>query len=414
MNLGMKMFKQSRKRIVASIMAILTLLWITTLCVIYIASYVEVSKTNYEMLQEHASQYMLEKPLTNQVLKPPLPNPHFDNHKFKLSTFYSVALDHNQEIIEIKNDHREIYSNDNLQEIALKVINNHKDYGKINELIYYKMDKGDYLLISFMDNTLMQDSMNTLFRYTLIVGAITITILFFLALYLAKRIVDPLEISYQKQKQFISDAGHELKTPLCVINTNAELLEREIGSNQWLANIQYENERMSQLVIQLLELARSENPNLIMEHLDLSNLVNGDILTLESLAFEHGLTINPDIQDNIMFLGNKHQLNQLVTILLDNAIKYSTNGKEVKISLKQNNSHIILTVINDGIAIPKEQQALLFERFYRLDEVRNDEEKHYGLGLAIAKAIVDSHHGKISVNCYNHKVCFIVKFNKIQ
>lgn len=414
MNLGMKMFKQSRKRIVASIMAILTMLWITTLCVIYIASYVEVSKNNYEMLQEHASQHLLDKPLNNQALKPHIPGPHFDSHKFKLSTFYSVALNNQQEILEIKNDHHEIYSNDELQEIALKVINKNNDYGKINELIYYKMDKGDYLLISFMDNTLMQDSMNTLFRYTLIVGAIMIAILFFLALYLAKRIVDPLEISYQKQKQFISDAGHELKTPLAVISTNAELLQREIGNNQWLDNIQYENERMSQLVIQLLELAHSENPNIIMEHLDLSNLINGDILTFESVAFENGLIINSDIQDNIMFLGNKHQLNQLITILLDNAIKHSEQGKEIQIKLKQNNNQIYLNVINDGIAIPKEQQALLFERFYRLDEVRNDEEKHYGLGLAIAKAIVETHHGKISINCYNHKVCFTVKFNKIQ
>ena len=121
-----------------------------------------------------------------------------------------------------------------------------------------------------MDNRIINESMNTLLRYTIIFGSITITVMFFLAVYLAKRIVKPLEESYQKQKQFISDAGHELKTPIAVVNANAEMLQRDIGENQWLANIQYENERMRLLVGQLLELARTENVQPQTARLDLT------------------------------------------------------------------------------------------------------------------------------------------------
>ena len=275
------------------------------------------------------------------------------------------------------------------------------------------MDKGGYTLVSFMDNTIIRESMNTLFRYTLIFGGVAIVALYFLAVYLAKKIVTPLEESYQKQKQFISDAGHELKTPVSVVSANAELLSREIGDNQWLSNIQYENERMGKLVGQLLELARTENVKPQMEYLDLSRLVVGGVLPFESVAFENGLTLNSQITDGIIALGNSTQLSQLVSILVDNAIRHSQNGKEVFISLTHTRSNAVFSVINDGDPIQQEQMTQLFERFYRADEARNGEDKHYGLGLAIAKAIVEAHHGKIEVSCYDGKVCFTVQVPKM-
>ena len=259
-----------------------------------------------------------------------------------------------------------------------------------------------------MDNTIMQESMTTLFRYTLVFGSIAIIALFFVAVYLARRIVKPLEESYQKQTQFISDAGHELKTPVSVVNANAELLAKKIGNNQWLANIQYENERMGKLVGQLLELARTENVTVKTEHLDFSHLVGGEALPFESLVFEKGLLLNCDIENSLIVNGNSIQLKQLVSILLDNAIHHGSGGKEVTLQLKKEHSSAKLSVINDGNPIPAEQQKLLFDRFYRVDSVRNSEDKHYGLGLAIAKAIVSAHKGKISVACYDGKVEFSV------
>ena len=417
------MFKKSRKKIVAAIMSILVLLWVGTLGVIYASSYFEMSNKNKEMLQTHTWLYSLPNSF-DEMIPPSKPMPEGDHSfapgfnpespQFQLSTFYTVAISYEGEILEIKNEPSTIYTDEDLKQLAMQIVTGEKNYGTKNNLAFYKTDKSGYILVAFMDNTVINESAITLLRYTLIFGGIALVLFFFLSVYLARRIVNPLEESYQKQKQFISDAGHELKTPVSVVSANAELLSREIGDNQWLANIQYENERMGKLVGQLLELARTENVKPQMEYLDLSRLVVGGVLPLESVAFENGLTLNSQITtDGIITLGNSTQLSQLVSILVDNAIKHSRNGKEISVSLTHTRSNAVFSVINDGEPIPQEQMAQLFERFYRADEARNGEDKHYGLGLAIAKAIVDAHHGKIEVSSYDGKVCFTVQLPKM-
>lgn len=221
--------------------------------------------------------------------------------------------------------------------------------------------------------------------------------------------MQPLEESYQKQRQFISDAGHELKTPVSIVNANAELLSRELGENQWLANIQYENERMGILIGQLLELARTENLVPQMGSVDFSHLVSGECLPFEGVAYEKGLVLTCSITENIRVEGNSSQLKQIVAILLDNAIRHSGKKGEVFCNLTREHGCASLSVINSGEAIPKEQRESIFERFYRMDSARNGEDKHYGLGLAIAKAIAASHEGNIQVKCYDGLVEFNVK-----
>ena len=421
------MFKSSRRKIVAAIMSVLVLLFLGTLAIIYGSSYFEVSATNHEMLERYVELYSLEKqPRGNMLLGDMEPRglldpvidvprdisdgPHFEDRPvFQLSTFYSVAISESGEILAVDNSDRNVYEDAELEEYAVEIIESNKNKGVKGNLIYLASDKGSYTLVAFMDNTVMKESMTTLFRYTLVFGSAAIIALFFVAVFLARRIVQPLEESYQKQKQFISDAGHELKTPVSVVSANAELLAREIGENQWLANIQYENERMGKLVGQLLELARTENVAPQTEHLDFSRLVGGEALPFESVAFEKGLELNCNIVSGLFVDGNGGQLKQLVSILLDNAIRHGTGGGEVALQLKEERSFAKLSVINDGDEIPPEQQAQLFDRFYRVDAARNGEDKHYGLGLAIAKAIVTAHKGKINVLCYNDKVEFVAR-----
>lgn len=190
------------------------------------------------------------------------------------------------EIIEIKNPQEKLHSNEELSCLAEDISSSGKATGVKNNLAYFVLDKGGYMLFTFKDNTVFKESINTLFRYTLIFGGLAIAALFFLARYLADRIVAPLEESYEKQRRFISDAGHELKTPIAVVNTNAELLSRVIGENQWLANIQYENARMGVLVGRLLELARTENVSAPKERLDFSRLVTGKPFLLKALRLK--------------------------------------------------------------------------------------------------------------------------------
>ena len=392
-------------------MSILTLLWVGTLAVIYISSYHEITSTNLELLEEQSRQYVLNKPFDGVNPMRPFPNrgPHWNTDRFKLATFYSVAFSYDGDVIEIDNDDAEVYSDEELEKLATAVLNKNDASGVMDNLAYYRADKGGYMLVTFMDNTVLSGSMSTLFRYTLIFGCVAIVALFFLARYLAKRIVAPLEESYQKQKQFISDAGHELKTPISVVNANAELLSREIGENQWLQNIQYENERMGKLVGQLLDLARTENVTPQMEYIDFSRLVAGEMLPFESVAFEKGLVLNSNITNGITVEGNSTQLKQLISILLDNAIRHSKPDGEVRLTLTKDHSIAEISVINMGDEIPEEQRERIFERFYRVDTARNGEDQHYGLGLAIAKAIVDAHHGHIEVNCDNGLVEFHVR-----
>ena len=412
------MFKKSRRKIVVAIMSILVLLWVGTLGVIYASSYFEMTKQNEQMLQAHAEMYSLSNSF-GEMMPPNRPKPNA-NHgfnpespMFQLSTFYTVAVSYDGDILEIKNEPPTVHTDDDLKSLAQSIIKSGRNSGAENNLAFYKMDKGGYTLITFKDNTVINESAMTLFRYTLIFGALALVLFFFLSVYLARKIVNPLEESYQKQKQFISDAGHELKTPVSVVNANAELLSREIGENQWLQNIQYENERMGKLVGQLLELARTENVTPQMEHIDLSRLVAGEALPFESVAFEKGLVLNNNIIDGIAVKGNSTQLKQIVSILLDNAIRHSKGGGEVWLTLIKEHGVAKLSVINKGVEIPAEQREHIFERFYRVDTARNGEDKHYGLGLAIAKAITTSHKGNIAVNCFDGFVEFRVQIPTI-
>ncbi len=420
------MFKRSKRKIVAAIMAVLALLYLGTLAVIYGSSYIEVSASNYEMLERYAQMYSLEKqpgedapsggtdfPEKNsfdtEALMDSPDNLHFDeNPAFQLSTFYSVAISDSGEILAMDNETGTVYEDTVLQEYAYEIIDSQKDSGMIENLLYTVAIKDGYTLVAFMDNTIMQQSMTTLFRYTIVFGSVMLVALFFVAVYLAGRIVKPLEESHQKQKQFISDAGHELKTPISVIGTNADLLEREIGENKWLSNIQYENEKMGNLVSQLLALTRTENSDVPTEPLNFSRLVKGEALPFESVAFEKGLLLNCEIQDGLSVEGNRDQLKQLVSILLDNAICHGKNGKEISLTLKEEHGFARLSVINNGNEIPPSEREKLFERFYRGDTARNEKGGHYGLGLAIAKAIVTAHKGKIQVFCYDSRVEFAV------
>ena len=402
------MFKKTRKKIVVAIMMILVLLWVGTLGLIYTSSYFDMVRHNKEILKDKTEKYELSQSLENEE---PQIESESDQRppEFLLSTFYMVAVSYDGDILKIENESPTVYSDEDLTEMAHQIIEENKTYGVDSELAFYKTDKGGYILVAFKDNTVMNEGTRILLHYTLIFGIVMLVLFFFLSVYFARKIVAPLEESYQKQKQFISDAGHELKTPVAVVSANAELLSREVGDNQWLQNIQYENERMGMLIGQLLDLARTENVAPQMELVDFSRLVAGELLPFESVAFEKGLVLNSIIADGIYMEGNSTQLKQLVSILLDNAIRHSKEPGDVNLTLTKEHGFAKLSVINKGDEIPAEERKQIFERFYRVDTVRNGEDKHYGLGLAIAKAITTSHKGNIEVQCFNGLIEFKVK-----
>ncbi len=448
------MFKKSRRKIVAALVCVLSLLFFGTLAVIYAASYVQVTNGNRKMLEQYVEEY---RPVNLPQLRTPaggenesarggenesagdgesesaverenesvrggeiagsMENPPENVPRGRrmappmaeLSTFYTVVLSSEQEVLAVDTGGVSGLEEDALADLAREIAVRGQEKGTRNRLIYQMADKGEYVLVAFLDNTVMAGTTGTLINYTLLFGGVVLVLLFALSWYLAGRIVRPLEESYEKQKQFVSDAGHELKTPVAVMGVNIELLAREMGENQWISNIQYENERMSALISQLLELARAENEKPVTETVDFGRLVNEETLPLETVAYERGLILNSEVAGEVRVCGNSVQLRQLISILIDNAIRHGEGGKEIWITLKKEKNHALLSVANEGAEIPPEQRKHLFERFYRADSARTGEERHYGLGLAIAKAIVTSHQGSIELQCHDGKVEFVVK-----
>lgn len=415
------MFRKSKRKIVALILSVLAVVLFGTLCIIYLASYSEMTSENRALLEQYVAEYSLQTEAgeTPDEALPDISGPEMSDRDHgrrrrepptpELFTFYSVAIANDGQILNVDTADVSSLDEEALTELAESIAERGKSEGIENHLIYRMEDKGGYTLVAFLDNTMMAESAGTLINYTLIFGSIALVLLFFLSRYLANRIVAPLEESYQRQRQFISDAGHELKTPVAVVNANVELLSREIGENQWLSNIQYENEKMSELILQLLDLARTENAAPVMETTDLSRLVYGEALPFETVAYEEGLRLETEITENVLICGNPVQLRQLTSILLDNAIRHSSDGNTVLLRLGEERNHAVLSVINDGEEIPPEQRKYLFERFYRTDSARTGEDGHYGLGLAIARAIAVSHKGTIVVQCYEGKVEFLVR-----
>ena len=250
----------------------------------------------------------------------------------------------------------------------------------------------------------------TVIIFSVATSGLSLIIIYSISKKVANIIVKPVNETLENQKQFISDASHELKTPLAVIEANADVLENEIGENKWLTYIQNETDSMDKLINELLLLAKIENVNDVKdyEQFNLSEYVETIASMFESIAFEKQVKIVTKIQNEISINGNKQDIEHIVSTLLDNAIKHSEIGKDVTVELLKEKNNIILQVKNYGEAIPKEQQDKIFERFYRVDKSRNRSEKRYGLGLAIAKSTVEKYNGKISVECKNGITIFKV------
>lgn len=420
------MFSSSRKKIVISIMCVLILLLTAVLTAVYGSSYYSVRKQNSEMLERYVGLYSLESLPGSQLPQFPAdeetgsgpaeepPNgipaegdPPDAGDFFLLSSFCSEAIAPDGEVLAIDAGRNGLYTQDEVRKLADEILSQNKSSGQIDYLLYRVEDKGDYILVAFMDTTLTEDSMSKVLMNTLLAGSVSVILLFFAAIYLAKIIIKPLEDNDRKQKQFISDAGHELKTPISIISANSELLTKEIGDNEWLSNIQYENERMGSLVTDMLALSRAEGSAWQPEQVDLSRIVVQEVLPFESVAFEKGLSLNCDVEQNIMVKGNSRQLCQLVSILTDNAISHGDGGS-VDIELVREHKNAVLRVKNKGDEIPENIRKRLFDRFYRMDEARGDNGSHYGLGLSIAKAITEAHKGGIEVEYSDGMIIFSV------
>ena len=258
--------------------------------------------------------------------------------------------------------------------------------------------------IAFADRSWERENLQGLLLSSLLVGAGALLGFFLISLFLSRLATRPVEKAWKQQRQFVADASHELKTPLTVILANSGILlahrqDTVARQAKWVEYIQEEAKRMKSLVEDMLFLAKSDAARLPAVHLplDMSELAEGCLLPFEPVAFESGVNLESTIAPGLLVRGDAEQLRRLLYILLDNACKYAGSPGLVRVELIRCADRLRLTVTNSGPAIASEHLEHLFDRFYRADSARTRETGGYGLGLSIAKAIVLSHRGQISV-----------------
>lgn len=319
-------------------------------------------------------------------------------YKFSISNDFKIYRETNEASDEIKN-------------YAITVSKRISESGIIGKYVYKVRKFGNNEInVTLMENENVAWNIKLNIIFSVSIGIISIIMVHILAKKVSKTIVKPVEETLEKQKQFISDASHELKTPLAVIEANSEVLEDKVGENKWITYIQNEIQSMNKLVNELLLLAKMEDTKFKnYKKFDLSKETQMIISVFESMAYEKQINLITNIQDNIEFTGDKEDIKHILSTLIDNGIKHTPKEKKIIIELSKEKNEIKLQVKNEGEPIPKEDQSKIFERFYRADKARNRDEKRYGLGLAIAKQTVEKYNGTIEVNCKYGITNFIVK-----
>lgn len=329
---------------------------------------------------------------------------------FNSVDFFLIMSDNNGKYLASLNN--EDLTEDTAQTYITRLLNGKDISGMTDNYSYYMQKKSNGTVMVMSDRTAEINMMNKLKRTTFMVGIISIVVLSIGAYFISGLIVRPIKYTFEKQKQFISDASHELKTPLTVISTNADVLSGEIGDNRWLNYIQDQADRMNILVNDLLSLTRIENKSsdFIKTNFNLSKAITNTALPFECQAFESNKNFIINVEDNITAYGSEQHIKQMAGIFIDNALKYSKDGGTVRVSLTKEDGKAVFSVYNTGSGVKESEKDKIFERFYRSDESRNRSTGGYGLGLAIAKSIIDKHKFKIEVeNDEGHSICFIVK-----
>jgi two-component system, OmpR family, sensor histidine kinase CiaH len=406
--------KKLKNKMFWVIFSILTIFLASILCIFNYQDYVHEKK-------EIENNLMRAQETRDEQFRPdnkPEKMENQNNEEDKIPIFmdiiaYTVIYNENNEIVDIINHTQKNISEDQIKKTAENILKqNNKINTKVGNLYFddYSYSFKGQNVLTIIDNQMAQKKLINLLRTSIIIFVFLEIAILILSLKITGWIIKPVIKTFNMQKQFIADASHELKTPVAVIMANADALEKEPNEVKWLNNIKSESERMNELISDLLDLAKLENGNNkeIYNEEDLSKIVEKTLLTFESLIYEDNIKLKYDIQKDIKIKCNSGQIKQLVAILIDNAIQHTEKNGEIKVSLEKKKGYIQLKVSNKGKEIPKEMQEKIFERFYRVDEARTRDTNRYGLGLAIAKNIVNNHNGKISVQCENGYTTFNV------
>ena len=327
--------------------------------------------------------------------------------------YYIAYLDDSQTIINGDFGHIALANIDMILNQVSEINEANKSRGYIDNYRYGKFQTDDGLMIIGVDCKTDLTTLNTLLTITFVTIISCIIIVLLILLILSKRVLKPFEEIREKQRRFITDAGHELKTPIAIIQSNTEVMEMIDGENKWLGNIKQQTVRMNNLVKGLIELSKMDEQVLCekdKQRIIISEIVYNSVESFKVLAESKGIEITSNIAPNIAVMGDLENIVRLVGILLDNAVKYTDDRKELSVQLLSKSKKAILKVSNTCKGLDKESVGKFFDRFYRSDSSRNSNTGGYGIGLSMAQAIVQNHKGKIGVQYTDdEKIVFTVE-----
>lgn len=386
------MLRKLKIKFVSIIMFIITVMFLAILTFVMYSTQKNLERQSIQMMQS------LEfRPMQQMPVNPPEEIP--DHIRLP---FFTITIQTDGEIEASGSEYYDLTDKEFLNTLIESVSRQDEPTGVLPDyhLRYLKTERNHLQKIIFSDMTSEKVMLKSLLRNSLLIGLIGYILFFGISLILAEWVTKPVRKAWNEQKQFIADASHELKTPLTVIMTNAEMLEdsryHDSEKRNFTKNILSMSKRMRGLVEDLLELARIDNGTELtsVETLDYSRLLTDSILPFEPLFYEKDLKIISNIEPGIQVQGDKIKLEQVINILLDNAMKYSDADFPVMITLHSHGAHCVVSVSGRGKSLSKSECKKIFERFYRVNTARNDTQS-YGLGLSIADSIIKEHHGKI-------------------
>lgn len=399
----MKMIEKTRRKFMGITLAAISLVLVFILGLLNLCVYGGIyfqAKDNIENIRDRRG-FIFQNEITDDIFadsKGPFSD--IMNAHASVNFMYIRLSNRNTEKPFISTNMNDTYSSDTITYIAQAIIEKGETSGLYNNMMFEATVDDLSTVIVIIDISNDMSLVKNMLSISTVIIILSIIFVLIFTYYLSKWAIKPMQNAFENQQRFISDASHELKTPLSVISANADVLESEIGNNKWLDNIKSQSSIMSKLVHDLLDLAKTDETaaNIIKTQFDLSSTILNKALEFECTAFESGKTFEQDITPDINYIGHEDSIKQLITILIDNAIKHSSPNGLIRVTLTVAGNKKIFQVYNTGNTIKNSEKDKIFNRFYRSDVSRNRATGGYGLGLSIAKAIVDMHNGTISVD----------------
>lgn len=327
--------------------------------------------------------------------------------------YFIVKTDEHGGVSEIDTSHIAAVTSEDAKNYANVILKKGKENGYEGVYRYAIVKQANGYMLIFLDCRIQIQMAKNFLITSIGMSLFTLLLMFFLVSFFSKRAIKPIIENTEKQKQFITDAGHEIKTPIAIISADVDVLELTEGNNEWIESIRNQTTRLDKLVKNLLMLSKMEETHIKLSFSDfnLSETVYESANAFKAVANMQGKEFLLDVHPNIKIYGEESSIRQLVSILIDNAIKYANERGTIKITLSSYKKGSKLEVDNSTEDINEVNLNRLFDRFYRDDSSRSRDTGGYGIGLSIAKSIVEAHNGKISVKSEDGKsVCFIVIF----